>query len=88
MNILSINRVTDDIFSCFVEDDTNYMKFDCSSAGIISVRKFYLKSNFKNFEEFKAKMGKFNPYVKFLKEKRKVDDVNFSECKKIQEELK
>ena len=87
IRILSLESLPEG-YSGFFEEIENYVDFTLPSSGKIKLNYKYKKADFGDYEHFAAVMGKFDPYVMFLKNPINVDSVTVEELDRVYRELK
>ena len=81
MKLISLERIKGG-FSGFIEDGPCYFSFTALKGEDVELEREYQKARYWDYETFAAVMGKFNPYIFFLKEPVEIEALTFESLQK------
>jgi hypothetical protein len=87
MKIIQIDKSPDKVFKGWVDEGSFYQQFKMDGS-TLTMRATVPKDIYKDYEHFAAVMGKFNPYISFLKKPIKIDGLTLKEVKRAYKEFK
>lgn len=87
MKILSIEKLTIGSITGFVEALNSYKRYTVTPEGDILYEDNYRIADYRSYEHFCGVIGKFDPYVFFLKVAQSVDQLNHKELVRLYDHL-